>query len=280
MLSIITVVKNDINGLEETIKSLKMQAHLDFEHIIVDGGSTDGSAQLAKKNSDVLIDSRNDGGIYFGMQRGLLKAHGEYVMFVNSGDIVLGKELLADAINRIEGANALWGTGPIIEKKLDNTFAFVNISKNLDLKTIAYRLNFIAFPSSIIDRKRLIEIGGMNCNYRIAGDFDLIVRLAQNELPLLWDFPLVLFEAGGISYTHAPLAWKEEHLIRVHRLGLNPAQNVLSACYRIKRLSKWKVGKLIDTISRLLGHNPERGWRKRLQVNVPEKFKPLLDFVS
>ena len=84
-LSIITVNFNDAEGLERTIKSVISQTFHDYEFIIIDGGSTDGSVDVIKKYED-HIDywiSEKDGGIYQGMNKGLRQASGEYLNFLN-----------------------------------------------------------------------------------------------------------------------------------------------------------------------------------------------------
>ena len=87
-LSIITVNYNDAKGLERTIKSVISQSYQDFEFIIIDGGSSDGSLDIIKKyerHIDYWV-SEPDGGIYQGMNIGLRQAKGDYVNFMNSGD--------------------------------------------------------------------------------------------------------------------------------------------------------------------------------------------------
>lgn len=87
-LSIITVNYNDATGLERTIKSVISQTFRDFEFIIIDGGSTDGSVDVIKRyenNIDYWV-SESDGGIYQGMNKGLRQAQGEYLNFMNGGD--------------------------------------------------------------------------------------------------------------------------------------------------------------------------------------------------
>lgn len=87
-LSIITVNFNDAEGLERTIKSVISQTFHDYEYIIIDGGSTDGSVDVINKYES-YIDywvSEPDGGIYPGMNKGLRQAKGEYLNFMNGGD--------------------------------------------------------------------------------------------------------------------------------------------------------------------------------------------------
>ena len=94
--SIITVNFNNKEGLRKTIESVIHQTFRDFEFIIIDGGSTDGSVDVLKEY-DSLIDfwvSEPDGGIYQGMNKGIKKATGEYLNFMNSGDCFYSKEIL------------------------------------------------------------------------------------------------------------------------------------------------------------------------------------------
>ncbi len=87
-LSIITVNFNDAQGLERTINSVIAQTFHDYEFIIIDGGSTDGSVDIIKKYESHVNFwvSEPDGGIYQGMNKGLRQAKGEYVNFMNGGD--------------------------------------------------------------------------------------------------------------------------------------------------------------------------------------------------
>lgn len=87
-LSIITINYNNRAGLQKTIDSIIAQTCRNFEWIIIDGGSTDGSKELIKKNSEYFAYwcSEPDRGIYNAMNKGIAKAKGEYLLFLNSGD--------------------------------------------------------------------------------------------------------------------------------------------------------------------------------------------------
>ena len=94
--SIITVNFNNKEGLRKTIESVIHQTFRDFEFIIIDGGSTDGSVDVLKEY-DSQIDfwvSEPDGGIYQGMNKGIKKATGEYLNFMNSGDCFYSSDVL------------------------------------------------------------------------------------------------------------------------------------------------------------------------------------------
>jgi len=90
-LSIITVNKNNADGLEKTIQSVICQTYSDFEYIIIDGASDDNSAEIIKKYADKINFwiSEPDTGVYNAMNKGIQKAQGEYCLFLNSGDHLL-----------------------------------------------------------------------------------------------------------------------------------------------------------------------------------------------
>lgn len=87
-LSIITINYNNLSGLKKTIESVVSQSFKDFEWIVIDGGSTDGSHELIEQHADYFAFwcSEPDKGIYNALNKGLSHAHGDYVQFLNSGD--------------------------------------------------------------------------------------------------------------------------------------------------------------------------------------------------
>lgn len=105
LISIITINYNNKDGLKKTIDSVAAQTFQGYEHIIVDGGSTDGSADVIKdalKNKDYAAHvsywcSEKDGGIYPAMNKGVERAGGEYCLMLNSGDYLAGKSILEKA---------------------------------------------------------------------------------------------------------------------------------------------------------------------------------------
>jgi glycosyltransferase involved in cell wall biosynthesis len=272
VLSVITVVKNDLQGLAKTIKSVQSQIGIAIEHLIIDGGSSDGSAELAAKNNLREVQSYEDGGIYQGMQRGLALATGDYLVFLNSGDILIGSTFLNDAVKTLQDSHAFWGYGPMVEKNLRGTFSYTSVNSDNSLLKIAYRKSYIPFPAVIISREQANDLGGFSFDYSIAGDFDLLVRLAQISLPVTWNLPFALFSAGGVSYTKAPIAWKEEHQIRVSRLGLSGFGKLNSYQSYLLRRCKGALGKSLDLAYSLLQVTGSNHWRERMKIRVPEEI--------
>jgi glycosyltransferase involved in cell wall biosynthesis len=125
-LSIITVNLNNVKGLEQTLQSVSSQTFADLEHIVIDGGSTDGSKDFLEKNNSKFSYwvSEQDGGIYQGMNKGIARANGQYLLFLNSGDYL--------------------ANNCILEKFFANTFD----------QDIVYGNNIIRFPNGKIELRK------------------------------------------------------------------------------------------------------------------------------
>ena len=273
-LSVITVVLNDKEGLSRAIDSIKRQSGLTIEHIIVDGGSTDGSAQIARENSSISIESKPDGGIYPAMHRGALAASGEFILFCNAGDEIFGETYLADAISQLRGEKREWGFGPILEHTKRGTFAWVSADLDATSDSIISRRSFVPFPSFIAKRSIYFEIGPLTSNYKIAGDFELISKFALKFSPTIFIHPVALFSAGGVSYTRANLAWREEIRVRESLLEFSKARLIYEWFKYGLRLAQWRIGKLLDLLERF---SPwDESWRDNRAIQVPDCYKEFL----
>jgi glycosyltransferase involved in cell wall biosynthesis len=274
-ISVITVVLNDKSGLQRAISSVQRQQSLVIEHLIVDGGSSDGSAELGHKFSSVPLVSKPDGGIYPAMQRGAIVASGEYLIFCNAGDVIFGENFLADALVQLRRDHSLWGFGPIIEHTERNTFAWVSAPEETDSKSIISRKTFVPFPSFIIDRNLYLRLGGLTNQYKIAGDFELICKAANVSNPSIFRDPIALFSAGGVSYLKADKAWREEIAIRISLFNLDFSARCEQWVKYLIRFARWKTGKLLDFVQ---SHSPIKGlsWREYRTKEVPSAYTKFL----
>ena len=129
-LSIITVNLNNKDGLQKTIDSVISQTYKDFEWIIIDGGSTDGSKELIENYSDYVSYwvSEPDKGIYNAMNKGIKQSHGEYLQFLNSGDIFIEDNTLKQVVSQLVNEDIVFGYAVIIN---NNTKKRVNIRHEL-----------------------------------------------------------------------------------------------------------------------------------------------------
>lgn len=110
-LSIITINYNNRDGLQKTIDSIVSQSFKEFEWIVIDGGSTDGSRELLEQQSDHFSYwvSEPDKGVYNAMNKGIAQAKGEYVNFMNSGDYFASPTILEEIFSTSHTADVLYG---------------------------------------------------------------------------------------------------------------------------------------------------------------------------
>lgn len=147
-LSIITVNLNNRIGLLKTIESVVCQTYKTFEFIIVDGGSTDGSIEIIKDNCHYINKwiSEADDGIFQAMNKAIKMAIGEYLLFLNSGDVLIWNDVLKKVFSITHTADILCGSCNISKKgkviHTTNPPAFVTFG-NLYYKGLAHQSTFI-----------------------------------------------------------------------------------------------------------------------------------------
>lgn len=211
--SIVTVVLNQTK-ISKTIKSLKSQKYKNFEHIIIDGGSTDGTIDIIKKNQKFISywESKKDRGIYHAMNKGIMKANGDIIAILNADDYFY--------------PNALKIAKKYFEKySID--FLFGTVIKDRILagywpKKINWKFNIYPSHSCSFFIKKNIhnEIGKYNEKFKYSADRDLIYRLIKKgKIGMCTKKNEVFgkFCTGGMS---SKLSFfrtlKEEFSIRIH----------------------------------------------------------------
>jgi len=122
-VSVITVCYNALQGIENTILSVKSQAYEDVEYIIIDGGSTDGTVDIIREYSNCIdfFVSEPDGGIYDAMNKGIRVATGEWIIFLNAGDVFASNDALKDSLSiDTKGIDVIYGDSIEVTKELSH----------------------------------------------------------------------------------------------------------------------------------------------------------------
>lgn len=218
-LSIITINFNNKAGLENTIKSVISQTFRDFEYIIIDGGSTDGSKEVIeslKVNPNANISfwcSERDNGIYNAMNKGITHASGEYLNFMNSGDTFASPKSLELAAKHKWDADVIMG----------DVFLYTPFSKWYDYVQAPDKLGFQRlikyglFHQSSFIKKELFDNSMYDESYRIVSDwafwFDKLIIEGKTYKHI--SVPICTYESGGVSCNGEAL-WKERR-IHLHK---------------------------------------------------------------
>lgn len=205
--SIITINLNNGNGLEKTIKSVICQSYCDFEFIVIDGGSTDHSIDIIHKYSDSITYwvSELDGGIYSAMNKGVSKAHGNYCIFLNSGDCFYSTLVLEliDGIGYNEdilvGRVAVNKRGVIISPPPREKLTFYHLYSG----SIPHQGSFI--------RTNLLKKYPYDEDLRISSDWKFFVQtmILDNCSVRFVDEYIAQYDMNGIS-SYNPLLMREE----------------------------------------------------------------------
>lgn len=199
-LSVITINYNNCEGLRRTIESVVNQTWHDFEYIIIDGGSTDGSVDVIKEFAD-RIDywvSEPDKGIYNAMNKGIDVAKGEYCIFINSGDCLYNNETLNVASCDLCDADVITGTLMLDSGDLWTAPDTVTIPHMYEV-SLCHPASFIM--SSFLKKYHYDE------NLKIVSDWKLFIQvlLIDGALYKRLSQVISIFDTSGISQTDMEL---------------------------------------------------------------------------
>ncbi len=204
--SIITVNYNDAVGLNNTINSIASQTFTDYEHIVIDGGSSDGSVNILKNNSSKFSfwRSESDNGIYDAMNIGVAHAKGDYINFMNAGDVFHSPKTLTLVNDKLDDADIVTGNSfmPEINK------LYLNPYKELTLLTL---LKHPLSHQSIFYKKNIFNQYSFDTNLIMMADFKLnleAIILKDCSVKIIEDI-VSDFDVNGVSSDNPVLYHKE-----------------------------------------------------------------------
>ena len=214
LISIITVVYNGEDFLEETILSVINQTYKHIEYIIIDGGSTDGTIDIIKKYEDKINYwvSEEDKGIYDAMNKGISLCNGDIVGIVNADDY-----LYLDSLTKIASIfrdDTLMFTYGQVDLMTEDGKQY-DTASSLGVKHMKYKIfKHMPFlhPTMFIKKIVYNELGLYNLQYKLSADYDFVLRLVEHNLKgQRLNFSTGIFREGGASGGLA--SYKENHKI-------------------------------------------------------------------
>jgi glycosyltransferase involved in cell wall biosynthesis len=202
-ISVITINYNNKEGLKKTIESVIDQTYPYIEYIIIDGGSTDGSVDIIKQKEDKISYwiSENDNGVYNALNKGILKASGNYLIFLNSGDAFTGADVLNSCYNLMQEfpyfdiyyADML----TINHLNFPDNSVWKHPSK---LSLLFFKNNTINHQASLINAELFKEYGLYPEKYKLASDYWLWLICFINDKKFKHlNFPMVTYDFSGLS---------------------------------------------------------------------------------
>lgn len=198
LLSIVTINRNNAAGLRRTLRSINPLLSDQVEQLVIDGLSSDGSAEVIRQETTdephIRIVCERDTGIYNAMNKGIALAQGQYIAFINSGDEVIPQAYARylDVIGS-RRSDVLYAKTEV--RTLDGQVTFVHERHPDKL----YR-DTLPHLTCAVRTSLLRQLGGFNENYRICADRDLMIRVHQSKASFFFhDHVVSIFELGGVS---------------------------------------------------------------------------------
>jgi glycosyltransferase involved in cell wall biosynthesis len=207
-VSVITICYNDLEGLKKTVASVKGQDFADYEYILIDGLSTDGTNDFIKDNEALFtqIVSEKDTGIYNAQNKGWRLATGEYCLFLNSGDYLADNKVLTTVFANANPSDIIYG-----DIRVDNAKDPLYRLGQHDPFTFEDMIYTTLFhPAAFIKRKLLEDRNGYDESFRIVADYDFFLEMicVKHCTTQYIPTPVTVFNTAGIGSDPAN---KEKH---------------------------------------------------------------------
>lgn len=203
-ISVVTVCFNAAKTIAQTIESVACQLHPDVEHIVIDGASTDGTIDIVHGYSGrlALVLSEPDEGIYDAMNKGLDRASGDIVCFLNADDQYASNSVLSRVATLMhqEQLDALMGDVGFFHEADPQRMVRRYRSNHFTAARLAWGW-MPAHPALFLSRTVVQRVGRFKTDYRIAGDYEFIVRVFHGQEVRYRHLPEVLvnMQTGGVS---------------------------------------------------------------------------------
>lgn len=250
LVSIITINYNNTIGLSKTINSVIHQTYQEFEYIVIDGGSTDESINVISQFNRInKYVSEKDNGIYDAMNKGIAKATGDYLLFLNSGDVLVDHHVLQKTTAYLHSNLSFYYGNVMIEKDTITQKHIAPSTINID-----FMLNSTFWHPCIFIKSSLFKLHGLyNVQFKIGGDYEFFIRclLKPNISTQHINEVITLFDGNGISNDQKlQLEQKKE---RELAWSINTSVIVYDALKNYTNFSRSKFANIINFVQKMRG---------------------------
>jgi glycosyltransferase involved in cell wall biosynthesis len=216
-LSVITICYNDLEGLQKTVQNVLLQQREIFEYIIIDGASKDGTQDYLKASADLfdVVVSEPDKGIYDALNKGWQKSSGEFVLFMNAGDVFASSDVIEKAIPFLtEEVDIAYG-----DAHLSDRSGIYHTKKHPEhIASIWMIKEVIAHQSQFIRKSLLFNNNGYDLQFRIAADYAFLAKVFWKQQVRFKYLPFVVsvFDTEGISSSPEQKSRVEQERKAIH----------------------------------------------------------------
>ena len=256
LISVITITLNDLEGLIYTVNSVECQTYSNYEHIVVDGMSSDGTVEFCGATENRLANffytSERDRGIFDAMNKGARMARGDLLVFVNSSDGMTDPSVLDFVAERwCDPEEWQWGYGAMRFTDSNRVPFSGTVQAPFNRRKFKLGRQYIPHPASYVGREFFLNHGAFDESFGTAADQEFFVRVCQTHAPAVWIRFLADFMVGGVhskeSIWHIEALWhrmrvknevaiaNNRHIDRVVSVALASAERSISRMRELLR---------------------------------------------
>lgn len=221
LFSIITVTWNAASVIGPTIKSVERQSSSNYELLIIDGASTDDTLAIVKQASiaSLRVYSEPDKGLYDAMNKGIARARGRYIMFLNAGDALADETVLARmALLASDSPGVIYGQTQLVNAQ-HNVVGQRHLIAPKRLTADSFLNGMVVCHQAFVARRDLVP--EYDLQYRLSADYDWCIRVLQASPANAYvgDQPIISYLAEGMTTRHHRASLKERYRIMCRHYG-------------------------------------------------------------
>jgi len=240
LISVITVSFDSAEYIEHCIRSVLAQDFEDYEYVIIDGGSTDGTREIIEKYSGRLAywHSQPDRGLAHAFNIGIKRSIGRWVTFLNSDDYYAHKGVLSGMSNHLRGhgdANVVYGQILFVERKTQGRIISSPIGDYWSWKKFR-RYSTIPHPATFTQRSFIERYGQFNEEYQNALDYELYLRAGKALKAIFVPYVVTHMRVGGVSKKYFMNSLLESRRAQIeNNIRTKISASVVFVCYLVRR---------------------------------------------
>ena len=202
-LSVVTVCRDVVRDIEDTCRSVANQTFRDFEWIVVDGASTDGTRSVLEKYRTKMAHfvSEPDGGVYHAMNKGIRLARGEYVLFLNGGDYLAADDVLENVFRDGLGGDVNYGYESLLDPATGRVEPRMAPPASAKIDKSYFVLGILYHQSTFFRRELFARFGLYDESYRVVADWEKCILFFVRGCSFRRVERVVsVFRRGGLSF--------------------------------------------------------------------------------
>lgn len=261
LITVITATYNSSASIERCLQSVENQSYPFIEHIVIDGNSTDTTTEIIEEYASHVSSrishwiSESDKGVYDAWNKALPHIKGDWVCFLGSDDFYASNDTFEKAVEHLITTpiktKIVYGKIIIFDQSLDNIL-YTRGCPWTTAKKSFFKGVMIPHPAVFHRAEIFKTYGSFDINYRIAGDYEMLMRILKDTIPEYMDIPIVMMQFGGASSKPETLIQSGEEMLSAFKK--NNIQNTegFSLKLRILKFGSFLSPKLTASTSRFI----------------------------